>query len=197
MKKVRIVPILLAAGPSGRLGFPKPLARFGGRTALAIALENCRGLEPPILVLGSEAARIAKEAPGGARIVRNRRWRSGQLSSLVAALRHVPPGAAFLVYPVDHPLLTRTLIRRLVAGFRSRSKRQKITLLRVRGRAGHPTIFSSDLRREFGSARTAREVVYRDPSRIKHVCAGTTAIWEDFDSPASYRHLVRKFRARR
>jgi molybdenum cofactor cytidylyltransferase len=197
VKKLRIFPIVLAAGGSGGLAVHKPLARFGGKTALAIALENCRELEPAIVVLGSGSARVRKEVPAGARAVTNRRWRSGQLSSLLAGLRHVPPGAPFLIYPVDHPLLTRAIVRRLVAGFRSRSPHEKIVLPRARGRAGHPTIFSGELRGEFAQARTAREVVYRDPARIRTVRVRSSAIWEDYGSPSAYRRLSRKFRARR
>src|SRR4029077_10270234 len=36
-----IVPIILAGGSSKHLDFPKPLARFGDKTALLLAVENC------------------------------------------------------------------------------------------------------------------------------------------------------------
>ncbi|MGZ4835362.1 MAG: NTP transferase domain-containing protein, partial [Terriglobales bacterium] len=81
----KIVPVILAAGPSS-LGFPTALARFGESTALDIALRNCVGLGPPIVVLGCEAKRIREHVPTGIKVVVNPDWRSGQMSSLRSAL---------------------------------------------------------------------------------------------------------------
>ncbi len=193
MKKPRIVPIILAAGPSPRLGLPKALVRFGRKTAVEIAVENCAGLARPVVVLGHQAARVCRSVPRSARIVVNHDWRTGQLSSVLAGLRCVPRNAAFLIYPVDHPLLTRSLLRPLVAAFLSRGERVKIVMPRFRGRAGHPVILALELCSELRRARTAREVVYRDLRRIRYVNVRTAAIWEDFDSPASYRRCLRRF----
>ncbi len=197
MKTANIVPILLAAGSSGQLGFPKPLARFGGKTALEIAVENCSGLPTPLLVLGDQAAQVFAEAPPEVLLVVNGGWRSGQLSSVMAGLRRVPRDAAFMIYPVDHPLLTLRLIRRLVKAFETRARHEKIVMPRCDGRAGHPVILSAILREELRRAQTAREVVYRDPRRIRYVDVASTAIWQDFDSPASYARLRRQFDLRR
>ena len=90
----KIVPIILAAGPS-TLGFPEALAKFGEQTALDIAVENCAGLQMPIVVLGSEAERVRPFVPKSVRVVVNENWRAGQMSSLRAALRHFPADADF------------------------------------------------------------------------------------------------------
>ena len=189
----KIVPILLAAGPSRHLPFPKALARFAEKTALELAVENCSGFERPIVVLGCEAARIRRAVPAGARVVVNRRWRTGQLSSLLAALRCVPRDAAFLVHPVDHPLLTRAIVRRMSRAFALRNAKQIIVLPIFRGRVGHPAIFAPEIRKELRRARTAREVVYRDPQRVKFVKVESAGIWFDFDTSASYRRCLREY----
>lgn len=197
MKKPNIVPILLAAGSSKQLGFPKPLAEFGGKTALEIAVRNCSGLPRPVLVLGDQAARVRAAAPRGVRIsvriVVNRRWRSGQLSSILAGLRCVPRAAAFMIYPVDHALLTPRLLRCLVRAFHAKAKHQKIVMPRCGRRAGHPVILAAELRYELRRAPTAREVVYQDRHRIKYVRLASRAIWQDFNTPASYVRLRRQF----
>lgn len=193
MKKPRVVPVILAAGPSPRLGFPKALARFGRKTALKIALANCAGLASPIVVLGYQSARVRPLVPRRAQTVLNRNWRTGQLNSVLTGLRCVPKNSAFLIYPVDHPLLRRSLISRLVAAFQSRKKDEKIFMPRFRGRAGHPVVLAPELRSELRGARTAREVVYRDLDRIHYVRVHTATIWEDFDDPASYRRCLRRF----
>ncbi len=197
MAPEKIVPILLAAGSSERLGFPKPLAKFGRKTALAIAAGNCAGLGRPVVVLGCDAAKIRPKVPRGVQTVVNRRWRKGQSSSLVCALEHVPRNAAFLLYPVDQPLLERKTIWQLVRAFRMRGGGEEIVMPRHKRRDGHPVIVAASLRRELERAKTAREVLYRKPRRILIVNVRTRAIIEDFNTLESYRACLRKYLARR
>jgi CTP:molybdopterin cytidylyltransferase MocA len=192
-KKEKIVPIILAAGSSERLPFPKPLAMFDKKTALAIALENCAGLERPLIVLGCDAAAVRYAIPRAARVV-NRGWRRGQISSLRRALKQVPAGASFLIYPVDHPLLKRKIIQQLVQAFRTRGASQEIAVPQHGRVFGHPVIVSSKLRGEFFKSKTAREVIYRLPARVRAVELHTRTIFADFDTPASYRRCLRKFK---
>ena len=191
------MPIILAAGSSEHLPFPKSLAVFGGKTALAIAVENCEGLGIPLVVLGCDAKRVRPAVPDTARVVLNPAWRQGQLSSLLKALEHVPTNAAFLIYPVDHPLLRKNTIRQLVRTFRARKVQHRIAMPRHKGIDGHPVIISAALRKEFFQAKTAREVIYRDPKRIRKFDARTDAVLEDFDDPQSYQLCLRKFLFRR
>ncbi|HJY86317.1 MAG TPA: nucleotidyltransferase family protein [Candidatus Acidoferrales bacterium] len=188
-----IVPIILAAGDRSGQVLPKPLARFGERTALEIALENCTGLARPIVVLGHQAKRVRPVIPPSVRVVVHPGWRSGQLSSLRAGLRRVPEDSPFLLYPVDYPLLTPSVIRRLVNAFGRRSAQHKIVVPTFHGRGGHPVIFSPAVRGELTRARTAREVVRKDDGRVKFVPVETAAIEKDFDTPASYRWCWRAY----
>jgi molybdenum cofactor cytidylyltransferase len=194
-KREKIFPIILAAGSSERLPFPKPLAKFGRKTALAIALENCAGLERPLVVLGCDAGRVRSAVPRAAGIVMNRGWRRGQISSLRIALKQIPPKAAFLIYPVDHPLLKRKTIQKLVRAFRTRNASQEITVP-LHGRLyGHPAVVSGKLRREFFKSKTARDVIYLLPARVQAVGLHTRAIFADFHTPESYRLCLKKFKA--
>ena len=193
MDETKIFPVLLAAGKSPHLPFPKALADFAGRTPVEIAMKNCSGLERPIVVLGYQADRLRRAMPHQARITVNRKWRAGQLSSLLAGLRNVPRDAAFLIYPVDLVFLTPGIIRRLAAAFHKRTARQAIVMPVCAGRDGHPVILAPQLRSELQNAKTARDVVNRDPSRIKRVPVKTSAIWKDFDTLASYARLCREF----
>jgi CTP:molybdopterin cytidylyltransferase MocA len=195
--RTKIVPIILAAGSSESLGVPKALARFGKKTALFIAIENCLGLERPIVVLGHDAKLVRLGVPRAARVVVNWRWREGQLSSLLCGLDAVASAAAVLIYPVDHPLLEKRTVTQIVKEFRRRKLPEEIVMPRHRGRYGHPIILSSALRKELSGAATTREVVYRIPERIRSFDAGTSAIYEDFDNPEIYKRCLRKFVARR
>lgn len=193
-----IAPVILAAGPRHELEFPKALAQFGKKNAAEIALANCRAASPrlsaPILVLGESAAlvqsRLSRHTLRGVHCITNRRWPEGQLTSILAALRHIPSGSAFMLYPVDLPLLTPEIIRELAAAYR-RAEPPCVVMPRFKKRFGHPVIFSPDLRGELKSARTARDVAYRRSSRVMSVPVNTPAIYTDFSTPLEYRRCLR------
>jgi CTP:molybdopterin cytidylyltransferase MocA len=192
-----IVSIILAAGSSKHVGFPKALARFGDKTALQLAVENCLGIGRTIVILGCDSGKVRHAVPDGVRVIINSRWREGQQSSLLCALDHIPSNSAFMIYPVDHALLRRATINGLVRAFYRRRKAEQIVMPRHKNRLGHPIIVSAALRSEFFSAKTAREIVYRDPGRNLVIEVRTSAIYQDFDTPSSYRDCVRKFLAAR
>jgi len=196
-KPEKIIPIILAAGSSQALPFPKALAPFGKKTALEMAVENCSFLGRSLVVLGWDAQRILPSVPKSAQVVRNRRWREGQLSSLLAALENLGGDAAFLIYPVDHALIRRNTVEQLVRAFRARSASQEIVMPRHKGAYGHPVIVSAAVRPEFFTAQTAREVIYRVPERIRVLNVRTSSIFDDFDTPESYEKCLRKFRAQK
>jgi CTP:molybdopterin cytidylyltransferase MocA len=195
-KREKIIPIILAAGSSQALPFPKGLAPFGRKTALEIAVENCSFLGRSLVVLGSDAKRILPSVPKASQVVLNRRWREGQLSSLQTALNSVEPDAAFLIYPVDHALITQNTVERLVRAFRARSAPQEILMPRHKAAYGHPVIVSAAVRPEFFTAQTAREVIYRVPGRIRVLNVRTSSIFEDFNTVKSYEACLCKFIAR-
>jgi CTP:molybdopterin cytidylyltransferase MocA len=194
----KITPIILAAGPRGSLRFPKALAPFGTCTALDRAVRCCseaHGFGPAVVVLGSDADAVLTEwkAPRDIVVVRNDRWREGQISSLRAGLRHVSRNAAFLIYPVDYPLFFSGLLARLWWAYSHRSPGERIVVPEMDGRDGHPILVAPELRYEFLRARTARDVVHRKdrPHRVLRVPVRDIAIFRDFDSPSSYRLCVR------
>jgi CTP:molybdopterin cytidylyltransferase MocA len=162
-----------------------------------MAVENCSFLGRSLVVLGSDADRILPGVPKSAQVVVNRRWREGQLSSLLAALENLGSDAAFLIYPVDHALIKRTTVEQLVRAFRSRAPSQEIVMPRYKRTYGHPVIVSAAVRPEFCEARTAREVMYRVPERIRVLDVRTSSIFEDFQTQESYEECLRKFRARK
>jgi CTP:molybdopterin cytidylyltransferase MocA len=196
-----IAPIILAAGPRGSLPFPKALAPFGNATALERAVRNCAdapGYGPIVVALGSDAEEIlaAWKPPQNVVVVNNANWRDGQLSSLRAGLRRVPRNAAFLIYPVDYPLLFSGLLSRLRWAYTHRAYHEQIVAPALGGRDGHPILVAPELRAEFSRAKTARDVVHRahKQDRILRVPTREAAIFRDFDSPATYRLCVRLLR---
>jgi CTP:molybdopterin cytidylyltransferase MocA len=195
-KREEIISIILAAGSSASLPFPKALAVFGKKTALDIAAENC-SFSKALVVLGADAQRILPRVPKSCQVVINRKWREGQLSSLQVALKRIEPAAAFLLYPVDYALIKRKIAEQLVRAFRTRSASEEIVMPRYKAAYGHPVIVSAALRAEFFDGPTAREVIYKVPERIRVLHVRTSSVLEDFNSMESYEECLRKCKARK
>jgi len=120
----RIGAVVLAAGASARLGFPKQLIVYEGqplvrRIALA-AVEA--GADPVVVVLGANTDMIAPALEGLApvRVVVNQEWNSGLASSLAVGIASVFADngcEAVLVTLADQPLVDAAALRRLIAAF--------------------------------------------------------------------------------
>jgi molybdenum cofactor cytidylyltransferase len=185
----RIEGILLAAGESRRMGYPKPLLRIGDETFLARSAKSILALLPRlIIVLGAHAERIRPAIPEDQRItvVENPRWEAGQLSSLKVGLSAVGAGAdGALVHLADHPLVKGVTFQRVIAEFEA--GRAPIVIARNAGKRGHPAIFSRGLFVELLDApedEGARAVVNREPGRVSYVDIDDPGINLDLDTPA-------------
>ena len=116
--------VILAAGPSSRMGSPKQLLALEGqsllRRAAATALSSsCR---PVIVVLGAHADRLQRELMGlDATVVENVAWQDGIGSSVrcgIEAVRHARDVDSAVLMVCDQPLVTSQLIDQLVATHR-------------------------------------------------------------------------------
>ncbi len=138
--------IVLAAGGSARLGRPKQLLRFRGRTLLSRALQSGSQISGArvIVVIGAEAPRmrshVRRHAPH-ARVILNADWQSGMGTSLAAAMKALPRAAlAVMVLLSDQPGVSVRALRRLTRSY-VRGGNNTITASRYRGRCGVPAIF--------------------------------------------------------
>lgn len=120
----RIGAVVLAAGASARLGFPKQLIVYEGeplvRRAALAAVEA--GAVPVIVVLGANADMVAPALEGLApvRAIVNNEWSKGLASSLAAGIASVFADnrcEAVLVTLADQPRVDAAALRRLMAAF--------------------------------------------------------------------------------
>jgi len=186
--------VVLAAGESRRLGTPKQLVLWRGRTLLRRAAETALAcarrpgtsarraggatavpLGPVVVVLGADAPAMRAELDGLAvHVAVNRRWRDGLASSLRSGLRAALAAsgrggpAAVLFVTCDQPYVTPSLLRSLVQRFR---RGAPIVACAYAGTLGVPALFDRTLFGELASLEGdagAKRVIerHRDVVRV-------------------------------
>jgi CTP:molybdopterin cytidylyltransferase MocA len=132
---VKLSGVILAAGMSRRMGFPKALLRWEGETYLDRAIrmfgEVC-GEVVVVLRPGGEALLGDCRRLGEARVVYNPDAERGQLSSLQTGLAAVD-GEAVLFSPVDYAHAREETVRLVAAGGSAMVRQPEFE-----GRHGHP-----------------------------------------------------------
>ena len=146
----RIGAIVLAAGASTRLGFPKQLVIHQGqplvRRAAVAALDA--GAGRVVVVLGARAEMIAPALSGlpSVLIVVNRDWEKGLSSSLSVGLAAVfadPSCDGALVTLADQPFVDEAALRRLIKAF---DKEHRIVASGYDNTIGVPAVFGREYR---------------------------------------------------
>lgn len=185
---LRLACAVLAAGAGRRLGGPKGLALWQGRTFLDHVLSALDevGLRRRVVVLGAEAPRTAEVVPPGTETVVNPRWdEDGMIGSLRKGLDHLEaagPLDGLMVWPVDHPAVRPATLRALLHAFEASGAP---VVVPIHGdRRGHPVIFGRSTFWELRSAsadRGARAVVRAHP--VLEVGTDDRGIRLDVDTP--------------
>jgi molybdenum cofactor cytidylyltransferase len=190
--------IILAAGRSLRMGAPKALLRTpDGRTFVRRLMLTLRqGGIAPVVVVGRPddgALRAEVEQEAGRYIVNADADAGGQLSSLVAGLDEVDRAelGGVMVTPVDAPLVSAATVTTLLAVFDTTFA--PVVRPRLRGRHGHPVIFSRALFDELRRAdRTvgAKAILRAHAAAVINVDVDDAGVVDDVDTPESYRVVL-------
>lgn len=137
--------LLLAAGASTRMGRPKQLLPYRGRTLLRHAAETAvaSGCAPLVLVTGALHEELLTEVAGlPIQAVHNPEWATGMASSIRAglvALGDARP-AAVLIMLSDQPLVTPELLRELIT--RQQQTQAPIVAAAYGDALGVPAVFA-------------------------------------------------------
>jgi CTP:molybdopterin cytidylyltransferase MocA len=187
---------ILAAGESRRMGTPKALIPYRGRTFVEHLLEVTRHPRVSVtrIVLGAGASEMREKLSGQeAAIVVNPNWDSGQLSSIHAAIRSLPEGTTegLILCPVDHPVVSAKLVSELIDTFDA--SRKLIILPTFKGQRGHPVIFHATLYEELLSARPeigARQVVWAHADDVAEVPTDEEGVTLNLNDPATLKKAL-------
>jgi molybdenum cofactor cytidylyltransferase len=150
--------VILAAGASRRLGTPKQLLLFEGRSLLRRTAEETLvgGCTPVVVVLGAclePAARELSRLP--VRVVENAAWSQGMGSSIrvgLEALCALPEAGrieGLMLTVCDQPRYSAGLVARLIEAYRKEGRR--LTACEYGGTRGVPALFPPSL---FSDLRT-------------------------------------------
>lgn len=201
---VGIAGILLAAGSGSRLGRPKALVEFGGRTLAerGVALLTDGGADPVLIVVGAVPVSVP-----GARTVHNPDWETGMGSSLAVGLRALSglelpgtdpsgtklsgPGAeAALIALADQPLVGTESVRRLIAAFRGGAS---VAVAAYDGKPRNPVLIAREHWPEVLKTATgdtgARPFLRAHADLVTFVECGDTGTPEDIDTPEDLTRL--------
>jgi CTP:molybdopterin cytidylyltransferase MocA len=143
------------------------------------------GVTRVVLGAGAEVIRsLGKLDP--AIVVLNLAWETGQLSSIWAGLRSLEGSETdgILLCPVDHPLVSATLVGELIERFYEDKK--SVVLPTYKGQRGHPVIFSSALYAELLAApadKGARSVVWAHAADVLEVSTDEEGVVLNLNDP--------------
>lgn len=188
--------VLLAAGPSTRLGRPKQLVRVGGECLVSRMARLALSLGPTFVtvVTGFEADRIEAELaelPVG--IVYNRNWANGMGASINCGVRSMHSGAdGVLIMVCDQWQLEESDMERLLSAWTSDISRIIVASWKEGSAyvSGPPVIFPRKLIPELKSMqenRGARQLIDRHMDIVEYVEMENAA--HDLDRPEDLERL--------
>ena len=170
------------------MGTPKALLELEGET-FAGRLTRVLGTvaNPVLLVTGAHR----ELNTGGAIEIWNAGWAHGQLSSLQAGIRALPPEApAFFFAPVDCPAFCEATVESLWKVFQSQTA--GFVIPRMNDKRGHPVLAARSMAAEFLDLPPdgqARDVVHRYRSQTLYVDVNDAGIFTDVDTRKAYEAL--------
>jgi len=179
------------------MGRPKALLDLHGELCIARVLRACAeaGVGDPVVVLGHEAEAIRRALPGGTCCGVNPEFaHTGPAASLRCGLDLLPDESdAFLLYPVDFPLVTGVEVGALLNRWEEVRKDRRIVVPSHDMRRGHPVLFHRSLEPEFrdldGDAPLHR-VLRAHEDEVEHVIMEHPWVLENMDTPEDYQRCL-------
>lgn len=187
--------IVLAAGGSTRMGRPKQLLQFQGKTLIRRATETAMAVGGPVVVVTGANAELVAAEVGDLRIqiVENARWTKGMGSSIrvgVSALTAARPDLnALLITLCDQVQVSPATLERLILEKGETGK--DLCCAAFDGTFGPPVLASRAYfpeLLELPDPHGARQILLNHPADLLHVPCPEAAL--DVDTPADFAAFI-------
>jgi molybdenum cofactor cytidylyltransferase len=151
------------------------------------------GIEDIVVVLGSHYEEVGAALEGLAvAIVMNEIPGSDMAESVRTGLRAVDASSTgILISLSDHPLVSTQTIQTLLSCHRDEP--DKILIPQYRSRKGHPVLFPRSLISDIFSGGNLRDIIYRNPDKVRLISVTDEGIILDIDTMEDYRKILMKF----
>jgi len=188
--------IILAAGSSSRMGRPKQLLSYNGKSLLEHTVDTANDTDasPVIVVLGANAALLEKEInEKKVHIAENSEWSEGMASSVRCGIKTLvqiaPYTDAAIIMVCDQPFVSPALLNDLVTEQKKTGK--SIVTSRFEHAIGPPALFHKTVFAELlglkGDAG-ARKIIEQRGNDVATVSFDKGEI--DIDTEADYKALL-------
>lgn len=180
--------VVLAAGRSSRMGFPKALVSVRGTTLIEAQIQAAieAGAGEVFVVTGFHEARIRRRlgrVSDTLTFVRAPSRHGDQTRSLKTALQYRSKQKPLLMQLVDHPVIDPDTLRKIVPDRTDRDVR----IPTYRGRRGHPPFFSTtflEMVETMSPDRGINELYDRSETTVGEVAVEDPAVVVDLDTPS-------------
>jgi molybdenum cofactor cytidylyltransferase len=195
--------MVLAAGASRRLGSPKALLSFEGRSALDLIIDALRGagIARGVVVVGEHVNELTSAVdPAPLTWATNPVPETGRMGSVLVGLRALTSGADILLWPVDRPLASADTVAALVAERERADPAQGVIVPEFRGGRGHPVLLRASLLMSLLAAypdANLREVIRDSGTRRRIVVVDDPGIHFDLDTASEYEKALAWWRETR
>ena len=137
-----IAGVILAAGDSSRMGFPKQLAEYKGKTILETVVETVTSnLDETVVVLGHENDTITQKLDfKESTILINENWEEGIVSSIRTALFYLSENNEIdsaMIFMADQPSVNNKIIDKLI---KTKKKDDEVVISKYRYKLNYPII---------------------------------------------------------
>jgi molybdenum cofactor cytidylyltransferase len=189
--------IILAAGESSRLGFPKQTLLYKGKTLLELAIEA--GLKSKCstvtVVLGANAEAIETGIKQyRIHVIHNSDWAKGMASSIKSAIAHTQKDKdmdSVVIMLCDQPFVTNAIIDNLL--YKQQETGKKIIASTYNDTVGVPALFNRTLFAELlllQGKEGAKKILNNHPDDIATISFGKGGI--DIDTLTDYETLLKR-----
>ncbi|SFA46110.1 molybdenum cofactor cytidylyltransferase [Pedobacter suwonensis] len=188
--------IILAAGSSSRLGKPKQLLDYNGKTLLQTVINEALATDckPVIVVLGAYAQEIADQhRHNGINVVINQSWKEGMGSSIVAGLSTIVKNnseiESIIIAVADQAFIKKRNFNNLIAKQKETGK--KIIASSYNETIGTPVLFKKDYFEALlllKGAEGAKNILKQYSEDLETVVFERGGI--DIDTETDYNHLI-------